>query len=90
MDIARKNNLARIKRCSQIMGRKEEDDLSTAQMIYPCMQCSDIFYLKTDITSLGMDQRKVNVLSREYCDQIKMKHKPIIVSHRSAHPSLFI
>ena len=30
MDIARKNNLARIKRCSQIMGRNEEDDLSVA------------------------------------------------------------
>ena len=29
-----------------------------------------------------MDQRKVNVLAREYCDDIKRKNKPIILSHR--------
>lgn len=28
-----------------------------------------------------MDQRKVNVLAREYCDTIGSKEKPIIVSH---------
>jgi tyrosyl-tRNA synthetase len=28
-----------------------------------------------------MDQRKVNVLAREYCDSIKKKTKPIILSH---------
>eukprot|EP00897_Mesotaenium_endlicherianum_P006506 jgi/Mesen1/5884/ME000299S04998 len=46
MDIARKNNLKRIIRCSQIMGRTETDDLSAAQIFYPCMQCADIFFLK--------------------------------------------
>jgi tyrosyl-tRNA synthetase len=29
-----------------------------------------------------MDQRKVNMLAREYCDDIKRKMKPIILSHR--------
>jgi hypothetical protein len=29
-----------------------------------------------------MDQRKVNMLAREYCDDIKGKNKPIILSHR--------
>ncbi|GAQ78185.1 Tyrosyl-tRNA synthetase [Klebsormidium nitens] len=81
MDIARKNNLARIVRCSQIMGRNEKDDLSAAQILYPCMQCADIFFLKADICQLGMDQRKVNMLAREYCDEIKRKNKPIILSH---------
>eukprot|EP00741_Cyanophora_paradoxa_P008711 tig00001371_g8433.t1 len=81
MDIARKNNLNRIVRCSQIMGREETDDLAAAQIFYPCMQCADIFFLKADICQLGMDQRKVNVLAREYCDDIKMKNKPIILSH---------
>ena len=33
-------------RCSQIMGRTETDDLSAAQIFYPCMQCADIFFLK--------------------------------------------
>lgn len=82
MDVARKNNLKRIVRCSQIMGRAESDDLSAAQIFYPCMQCADIFFLKADICQLGMDQRKVNVLAREYADQCKPKRrKPIILSH---------
>lgn len=81
MDIARKFNVPRVKRCAQIMGRKDEDDLSAAQILYPCMQCADIFYLKADICQLGMDQRKVNMLAREYCDEAKIKYKPVIVSH---------
>ena len=134
-------------RCSQIMGRNETDELSAAQIFYPCMQCADIFFLKVtwpqmcpllgarwhllqlswvgspslwlnsvpwqhvwlfkggfvppaafcssmqhvtpgctlqaDICQLGMDQRKVNMLAREYCDDCrpKRKLKPIILSH---------
>jgi len=49
--------------------------------MYPCMQCADIFFLKADICQLGMDQRKVNMLAREYCSDIKRKLKPIILSH---------
>lgn len=83
MDIAGKNSLNRIKRCCTIMGRAESDDLSASQIMYPCMQCADIFFLKADICQLGMDQRKVNMLAREYCDQVKpkIKNKPIILSH---------
>ncbi|PPD88202.1 hypothetical protein GOBAR_DD14862 [Gossypium barbadense] len=66
MDIARRNKLPRIMRCCQIMGRSEQDELSAAQILYPCMQCADIFFLKADIFQLGMDQRKVNVLTREF------------------------
>ncbi|KAM0007817.1 putative tyrosine--tRNA ligase [Helianthus debilis subsp. tardiflorus] len=80
-DIARRNKLPRITRCCQIMGRKEQDELTGGQIFYPCMQCADIFFLKADICQLGMDQRKVNVLAREYCDDIKRKNKPIILSH---------
>ena len=82
MDIARRNNLNRIKRCATIMGRDESDDLAVAQMLYPCMQCTDIFFLKADICQLGMDQRKVNMLAREYCDDIGQEKKPVILSHR--------
>lgn len=82
MDIARKNNLKRIVRCSQIMGRNETEELSAAQIFYPCMQCADIFFLGADICQLGMDQRKVNMLAREYADDCKpKKRKPIILSH---------
>ncbi len=59
MDIARLNNITRIQRCCTIMGRKETDDLTAAQIFYPCMQCADVFFLKADICQLGMDQRKV-------------------------------
>ncbi|KAK2634799.1 hypothetical protein Ddye_029591 [Dipteronia dyeriana] len=81
MDIARRNKLPRIMRCVQIMGRNDQEELSAASIFYPCMQCADIFFLKADICQLGMDQRKVNVLAREYCDDIKRKNKPIILSH---------
>ena len=63
------------------MGRKEGESLQASQIMYPCMQCTDIFFLKSNFTSLGMDQRKVNVLAREYSDDVKIKHKPVIVSH---------
>ena len=46
MDIARRNNLKRVLRCTQIMGRSENDDLSAAQIFYPIMQAADIFFLK--------------------------------------------
>eukprot|EP00759_Apiculatamorpha_spiralis_P033588 PhF_6_TR34948/c0_g1_i1/m.50675/K01866/YARS, tyrS; tyrosyl-tRNA synthetase len=80
MDIARKSSISRITKCCQIMGRKE-GSLTSAQILYPLMQCSDIFFLKADICQLGVDQRKVNMLARDYCDQIGRKLKPIVLSH---------
>ncbi len=80
VNIARNNSLNRIIRCSQIMGRSETDNLTAAQIFYPCMQCADIFHLKADITQLGMDQRKVNVLAREIGPKLGF-WKPIVVSH---------
>jgi tyrosyl-tRNA synthetase len=84
MDIASLNSVSRIRRCGPIMGRSDDADLSAAQIMYPCMQCADIFFLKADICQLGMDQKKVNMLAREFCDQAKprIKNKPIILSHR--------
>ena len=37
IDISRKNTVTRIKKCSQIMGRAEGDDVPTSQIMYPCM-----------------------------------------------------
>jgi tyrosyl-tRNA synthetase len=81
MDIARTNNIARIQRCCTIMGRSESDEMSAAQIFYPCMQCADVFFLKADICQLGLDQRKVNVLAREYATSKKKRFKPVIISH---------
>jgi hypothetical protein len=44
-------------------------------------------HTQADICQLGMDQRKVNMLAREYCDATKRKNKPIILSHRTRLPS---
>lgn len=90
MDIAQRNSINRVKRCGQIMGRSEGDDQPAAQIMYPCMQCNDIFYIGADICQLGADQRKVNMLAREYVDDYnqankknpkKRLRKPVIVSH---------
>ena len=87
MDISRRFNMARILRCTQALGRKESDTLTLAQILYPAMQCADIFFLHADVCQLGMDQRKINMLSREYAG-LKDCHKlaasrpaPIILSH---------
>ena len=80
LDVARRFNVTRIKKCCQIMGRLE-GSLTSAQVLYPLMQCTDIFFLKADICQLGVDQRKVNMLAREYCDAAGIRFKPIILSH---------
>jgi len=80
MDIATRFSIERTTRCCQIMGRKEEGNLSSSQIIYPCMQCADIFFLGVDVCQLGLDQRKVNMLAREYSTSTK-RFKPIILSH---------
>jgi tyrosyl-tRNA synthetase len=86
MNISRANNIARVKRCGQIMGRSEGDDQPSSQIMYPCMQAADVFYLHADICQLGLDQRKVNMLAREYldkpeCQENKKRGKPVILSH---------
>ncbi|KAK0587629.1 hypothetical protein LWI29_026072 [Acer saccharum] len=45
--IALRTNLHRIMRCVQIMGRNNQDLLTSASILYPCMQCADIFSLRT-------------------------------------------
>eukprot|EP00392_Amoebophrya_sp_AT5.2_P004962 g4971.t1 len=81
LDISRLSTLWRIKKCGMIMGRKDEEALSGAQILYPIMQCTDIFFLGADICQLGVDQRKVNMLAREYCALAGRARKPIILSH---------
>lgn len=80
MQIAITKNLPRILRTVQIMGREETDTLSASQILYPLMQTADIFMLKANITQLGMDQRKVNMLAREVAKDLGYI-KPIVISH---------
>ena len=80
IDIASNNSLARITKCCQIMGRKEGESLHASQIMYPCMQCADVFFLGVDICQLGIDQRKVNMLAREYAS-LRRLTPPVILSH---------
>ena len=80
MGVARNSTVNRIIRTGQIMGRKEAEVQQASQILYPCMQAADIFHLKADITQLGMDQRKVNILAREIGEKLGF-WKPVIVSH---------
>jgi len=80
MKIAIKNNLPRILRTVEIMGRKESDTLTASQVLYPLIQTTDIFMLKAQVTQLGMDQRKVNMLAREVGEELEL-WKPVVVSH---------
>jgi len=85
LQIARTNSIRRFVRTAEIMGRSESlDSLTAANILYSCMQTADVFYLGANITQLGMDQRKINVLAREIGMQLPRPrggYKPIIVSH---------
>jgi tyrosyl-tRNA synthetase len=81
LQVAKTNSVRRFIRTAEIMGREESlDNLTAAQIIYPCMQTADIFYLQAKLTQLGMDQRKVNMLAREVGPQLGY-WKPVVVSH---------
>jgi tyrosyl-tRNA synthetase len=45
------------------------------------MQCADVFFLKADVCQLGLDQRKVNMLARDYAQVAGRRFKPVILSH---------
>jgi len=80
LKIAKETTLNRSMRATTIMGRKEGELQTTAQLFYPSMQVSDIFELDVDICQLGLDQRRANVLGRELAEKMNWK-KPVIVSH---------
>lgn len=81
MKVAKSATLNRILRTTEIMGRSESDDLTAAQILYPCMQVTDIFgVMKCQVTQLGLDQRKVNMLAREIGPELGF-WKPVVLSH---------
>jgi tyrosyl-tRNA synthetase len=80
MKVSISSTVKRVLRCSQIMGRSENEALQASQILYPCMQAADIFHLEADVCQLGMDQRKVNMLAREIGQKLGY-WKPVVVSH---------
>jgi len=80
LKIAKETTLNRSLRATTIMGRKEGELQSTAQLFYPSMQVADIFEIGVDICQLGMDQRRANILGREIAERLKWK-KPVAIHH---------
>lgn len=81
LQVGKSNALKRFIRTAEMMGREESlEKLTGAHIIYSCMQVADIFMLKANITQLGMDQRKVNMLAREVGPLLGY-WKPVVVSH---------
>ena len=80
LNVAREISLKRTTKSLTIMGRKEGEIISTAQLFYPSMQVNDIFHLNIDICQLGMDQRRANMLARDVAQKLKWR-KPIAIHH---------
>jgi len=80
IQIAKATTVLRATRALSIMGRKEGEMKETAQYFYPMMQVADIFELGADITQLGLDQRRANILAREVGEKLGW-WKPVVVSH---------
>ncbi|VVB77080.1 Tyrosine--tRNA ligase [uncultured archaeon] len=78
--VGKATTLERVKRAITVMGRKEGESVSAAQLMYPTMQVTDIFYMDVGICQMGMDQRKANMLAREVADKYKWR-KPVAVHH---------
>ncbi len=80
LKLSRQATVQRVLRCSQIMGREDSVNNPSAQILYPLMQAADIHHLGADITQLGLDQRKVNMLARDLFPKIGLQ-PPIVISH---------
>jgi len=80
--VASNVTVARMTRCTTIMGREESELRHVSQLLYPAMQVADIFYLDVDICQLGLDQRRANMLARELAPTLfPGRRKPVCVHH---------
>jgi tyrosyl-tRNA synthetase len=80
LNLSKAATVQRVLRCGQIMGREDNVNNPSAQILYPLMQAADIHHLGVDIAQLGMDQRKVNMLARDIFPKLNLK-PPIAIHH---------
>jgi tyrosyl-tRNA synthetase len=71
--------LARARRSITIMGRKQEESVNFAQLLYVPMQVADIFALGVNLAHGGMDQRKAHVIALEVWKEFG--YKPVAIHH---------
>lgn len=88
MDIARKNSILHMTRCTGILGRRAEDRCPecnepsyegrlTSDFMYACMQAADPIFLGVDLCFCGNDQVKVYQVTREYVDSLSNDPFPV-------------
>ncbi len=77
--VSMNTTLARVRKGITIMGRKEGESVSFAQLLYVPMQVADIYALEVNLPHGGMDQRKAHVLALEVSKEFG--YKPIAVHH---------
>ncbi|MBI4177649.1 MAG: tyrosine--tRNA ligase [Candidatus Aenigmarchaeota archaeon] len=80
VSVAKVTTIDRMIRCGAIMGRRQKEMQYTSQVLYPAMQAADPFHMGADICQLGLDQRKVILLSREVGEKLKW-YKPVAIHH---------
>ncbi len=77
--VSMNTTLSRIKKSITILGRKQGESISFAQLLYVPMQVADIFALNVNLAHGGMDQRKAHVIAIEVSDEFG--YKPVAVHH---------
>src|SRR3989344_3607681 len=70
LDVSKNITLNRAMKAITIMGRKEGESVSFAQLVYPAMQVADIFIQDLNIAHAGLDQRKAHVIAREAAQKL--------------------
>lgn len=97
IDVATKFTIGRMKKCAPALGREEteefvfdedgkpirakSDEQTLSTLLYSAMQVADIPFLKVNVASLGVDQRKILVINRELAEKNKNRHPPILLLH---------
>ncbi|MEM0334969.1 MAG: tyrosine--tRNA ligase [Thermofilum sp.] len=80
LKVSMEATLSRVRRSVTILGRRESEALSFAQLLYVPMQVADIFSLGVNIAHGGMDQRKAHVIAIEVGEKA-FGYKPVAVHH---------
>ncbi len=79
LKVATSMTLSRARRSITILGRKQGDDISLAQLVYVPMQVADIYSMDINIAHAGMDQRKAHVVAIESSGSFG--YKPVALHH---------
>lgn len=78
--VSMETTLSRVRRSVMILGRRETEALTFAQLLYVPMQVADIFSMGVNVAQGGMDQRKAHVIAIEVGEKA-FGYKPVALHH---------